>query len=72
MKELFCAGLSAAHAAASCGASTAVIDREEAPGGVLLQCIHNGFGLHYFREELTGPEYAEDAVFRNSKDEGID
>lgn len=68
MKELFCdiavigagaAGLSAAHAAASCGASTAVIDREEAPGGVLLQCIHNGFGLHYFREELTGPEYAE-------------
>ena len=36
-----------------------MIDREEAPGGVLLQCIHNGFGLHYFREELTGPEYAE-------------
>ncbi|MBR4957667.1 MAG: FAD-dependent oxidoreductase, partial [Lentisphaeria bacterium] len=67
MKELTCdiavigagaAGLSAASAAASCGADTVVIDREEAPGGVLLQCIHNGFGLHYFKEELTGPEYA--------------
>ena len=67
MKELTCdiavigagaAGLSAAGAAASCGADTVVIDREEAPGGVLLQCIHNGFGLHYFKEELTGPEYA--------------
>ena len=52
------AGLSAAGSAASCGAETVVIDREEAPGGVLLQCIHNGFGLHYFKEELTGPEYA--------------
>ena len=67
MKELFCdiavigagaAGLSAASSAAACGADTVVIDREEAPGGVLLQCIHNGFGLHYFKEELTGPEYA--------------
>lgn len=36
-----------------------IVDREDAPGGILLQCIHNGFGLHRFKEELTGPEYAE-------------
>jgi len=36
-----------------------VVDREDAAGGILLQCIHDGFGLHRFKEELTGPEYAE-------------
>jgi NADPH-dependent 2,4-dienoyl-CoA reductase/sulfur reductase-like enzyme len=36
-----------------------VVDREPDAGGILLQCIHSGFGLHYFKEELTGPEYAE-------------
>ena len=41
------------------GIKTAVIEREEYLGGILLQCIHNGFGLHEFNEELTGPEYAE-------------
>ena len=35
------------------------MDREPDAGGILWQCIHSGFGLHYFREELTGPEYAE-------------
>lgn len=35
-----------------------VIERDKEPGGILNQCIHNGFGLHYFKEELTGPEYA--------------
>ncbi len=35
------------------------MEREDNPGGILLQCIHNGFGLHRFREQLTGPEYAE-------------
>ena len=35
-----------------------IIDREEKPGGILKQCIHNGFGLHKFGRELTGPEYA--------------
>ncbi len=53
------AGLSASAVCARAGLRTLVIDREETPGGVLLQCIHNGFGLHYFHEELTGPEYAE-------------
>ena len=36
-----------------------VIEREHNPGGILRQCIHNGFGLHRFKEELTGPEYAQ-------------
>ena len=35
-----------------------VLERDTEPGGILNQCIHNGFGLHYFKEELTGPEYA--------------
>ncbi|MBQ9771949.1 MAG: FAD-dependent oxidoreductase, partial [Lentisphaeria bacterium] len=52
------AGLAAAAVTAKAGASTIVIDRDVRPGGVLNQCIHNGFGLHYFKEELTGPEYA--------------
>jgi NADPH-dependent 2,4-dienoyl-CoA reductase/sulfur reductase-like enzyme len=36
-----------------------LLERAESPGGLLHQCIHNGFGLHYFKEDLTGPEYAE-------------
>ncbi len=52
------AGMSAAAVTAGNGLKTAVIDREEFAGGILLQCIHNGFGLHHFHEELTGPEYA--------------
>lgn len=52
------AGLAAAAETAAAGRSTIVIDREELPGGILRQCIHNGFGLTYFKEELTGPEYA--------------
>ncbi len=39
--------------------SVCIIEREEFLGGILMQCIHNGFGLHEFKEELTGPEYAE-------------
>ena len=35
-----------------------LLERDNKPGGILNQCIHNGFGLHYFKEELTGPEYA--------------
>lgn len=52
------AGLAAAAGTAGAGRSTVVIDREELPGGILRQCIHNGFGINYFKEELTGPEYA--------------
>lgn len=53
------AGMSAAVTVDSKGYSVAIVEREEELGGVLLQCIHNGFGLHEFKEELTGPEYAE-------------
>ena len=53
------AGLAAAIAAHDAGAgSVLVIERDALLGGILNQCIHNGFGLHTFREELTGPEYA--------------
>lgn len=54
------AGLAAALEAKKNGAERVVIlERDFEAGGILNQCIHNGFGLHYFREELTGPEYAE-------------
>ncbi len=53
------AGLAAAIAARESGVgSVLVLERENEPGGILRQCIHNGFGLHRFQEELTGPEYA--------------
>ena len=54
------AGLAAAVAAKEEGAGDVlVVERDDAPGGILQQCIHNGFGLHRFNEELTGPEYAQ-------------
>jgi NADPH-dependent 2,4-dienoyl-CoA reductase/sulfur reductase-like enzyme len=52
------AGMAAAKAAAEAGAKTLLLEREERLGGVLDQCIHPGFGLHRYREELTGPEFA--------------
>lgn len=53
------AGLAAAIAAKKNGAeSILVLERDKELGGILNQCIHNGFGLHTFKEELTGPEYA--------------
>ena len=52
------AGVAAGAAAAKEGARTVLIERENAPGGVLDQCIHPGFGLHRYKEELTGPEFA--------------
>ncbi|MFH1130616.1 MAG: FAD-dependent oxidoreductase, partial [Pseudomonadota bacterium] len=54
------AGMGAAIGARDSGVERVLIlDREPEVGGILLQCIHSGFGLHYFKEELTGPEYAE-------------
>ena len=53
------AGMAAAAEIAEKGHSVVIIERESTMGGILNQCIHNGFGLHRFREELTGPEYAE-------------
>jgi thioredoxin reductase len=53
------AGMAAATEAVAKGLHCALLDREESLGGILYQCIHNGFGIHEFKEELTGPEYAE-------------
>ena len=53
------AGMAAALELDKQGFSTAIIDREDHLGGILMQCIHNGFGLFEFNEELTGPEFAE-------------
>jgi len=54
------AGLAAALAARENGAKDVLLlDRNQSLGGILNQCIHNGFGLHIFKEELSGPEYAE-------------
>ncbi|MCQ2585112.1 MAG: NAD(P)/FAD-dependent oxidoreductase [Treponema sp.] len=62
------AGLAAAISAVENGAkNTLILERDARLGGILLQCIHNGFGLHYFGEELTGPEYA--ARFSNKVEE---
>ncbi len=52
------AGLAAAYAASKGGAKVVLVERDYRLGGILNQCIHNGFGLHFFNEELTGPEYA--------------
>lgn len=54
------AGLAAAVAAKKNGIdSILILERDKELGGILNQCIHNGFGLHTFKEELTGPEYAQ-------------
>ena len=54
------AGLAAALSAKQNGADRVlIVDREKEAGGILLQCIHHGFGIHHFEEELTGPEYAQ-------------
>ena len=52
------AGMAAAAAARDRGARVLLLDREEGLGGIMRQCIHNGFGLKRFSEELTGPEFA--------------
>lgn len=53
------AGMAAALAAHNAGAHVAIVEREQHLGGILRQCIHPGFGLSHFKQELTGPEYAQ-------------
>ncbi len=53
------AGMAAALAAHKAGARVAIVEREQHLGGILRQCIHPGFGLSHFKQELTGPEYAQ-------------
>ena len=81
MRELICdvavigagpAGMSAAVAAKEQGAKkVVVIERDTAPGGILQQCVHAGFGLSYFKEELTGPEYAN-RFEQKAKEAGVE
>lgn len=76
------AGIAAALAAHKAGARVAIVEREQHLGGILRQCIHPGFGLSHFKQELTGPEYAQRfidqvhatdiALFLNSMVIGID
>lgn len=62
------AGLAAAISAKENGIDNLlVLEREEKLGGILNQCIHNGFGLHTFKEELTGPEYAQRFIDKTLK-----
>ena len=66
------AGLAAAVAAYDAGGrSILILERDHRLGGILNQCIHNGFGLHTFGEELTGPEYAQ-RFAKQVLDRGID
>lgn len=53
------AGMAAALAAHKAGARVAIVEREQRLGGILRQCIHPGFGLSHFKQEFTGPEYAQ-------------
>ena len=62
------AGLAAAVSAKDQGISSIlIIERENKLGGILNQCIHNGFGLHTFKEELTGPEYSQRFIDKINK-----
>lgn len=65
------AGMQTALSASKQGAKVILIERNEKLGGILNQCIHNGFGLHYFKEELTGPEYAYKFVKLVNQDKNI-
>lgn len=66
------AGLSSATSAKKAGAgSVLLIERDHVPGGILPQCIHTGFGLSEFKEELTGPEYANRWI-KNATDAGVE
>ncbi|MBV1819390.1 FAD-dependent oxidoreductase, partial [Bacteroidales bacterium MSK.15.36] len=66
------AGLAAAIEARKNGVENIlVIERDKELGGILQQCIHNGFGLHVFKEELTGPQYSERFI-RELKEMGIE
>ena len=58
------AGLAAAITAKEKGAEVPILERDFALGGILPQCIHNGFGLHVFKVELTGPEFAQRYINR--------
>ncbi|OGR78537.1 MAG: hypothetical protein A2X32_04600 [Elusimicrobia bacterium GWC2_64_44] len=67
------AGMAAALAARAAGAQDVLLlERDQHLGGILNQCIHPGFGLHHFKEELTGPEYADRFARQVAEDPGIE
>ncbi|MBR2908733.1 MAG: FAD-dependent oxidoreductase [Clostridia bacterium] len=66
------AGMSAGVESSRNGAKTLIIERNPFLGGILKQCIHNGFGLHYFKEEFTGPEYAQKFIELVNKEKNLD
>ncbi len=66
------AGMAAALSASAHGSKVAIFERDTRLGGILNQCIHNGFGLHYFGEELTGPEYAGRFIAKVEADSNIE
>ena len=66
------AGMAAGLESAKNGAKTLIIERNPFLGGILKQCIHNGFGLHYFKEEFTGPEYAQKFIELVNKQSNLD
>lgn len=66
------AGMSAAIGLNKAGCRVALLDREPTLGGILMQCIHNGFGLQHFKEDLTGPEYAERLITQVEQSPHID
>ena len=63
------AGMAAALAAHKAGTRVAIVEREQHLGGILRQCIHPGFGLSHFKQELTGPEYAQRFINQVSETE---
>lgn len=65
------AGMSAALSASQNHSKVVLVERDHVLGGILNQCIHNGFGLHYFKEELTGPEFAHRFREMVEKDKNI-
>ena len=65
------AGMSCALSASQNGSKVVLVERDGCLGGILNQCIHNGFGLHYFNEELTGPEFAHRFRKMVEKDKNI-
>lgn len=65
------AGMSCSLSASKNGSKVLLIERDGCLGGILNQCIHNGFGLHYFNEELTGPEFAHRFRKMVEKDKNI-
>ena len=65
------AGMAAAAAAASCGAKVILADDRARPGGILPQCVHSGFGLGRYGNEMTGPEYSEKEFRRFEKTSAV-